>query len=94
MNSRALFNTILVHVSRTWERIRIEQPQQEMPVDNIGSVDNIVQIADEVFEDKAIQKFLREKDKDNWSWEEETGDCFSDSYIEGLAEKIIRKDIL
>lgn len=90
MTARALFNTILVHVSRTWERIRLEQEFEEMPSDNIGSVDDIVEIADEIFEDKVLQKFLRTKDKSNWDWSEETEEDFSDSYIEGLATKIIK----
>ena len=88
-----LFNTILVHVSRTWERIRLEQPHQEMPLDNIESVDEIVDIADRIIKDDVLQKFLSIDDED-WDWNEESGEGCSDSYIEGLAHKIITEKYL
>jgi hypothetical protein len=85
-----LFNTILVHVARTWERIRVDQPYQSMGADNIESVDLIVGIADEVIKDKILQEFLIPEEYENWCWDEKTGEGCSDVYIENLAhEKIM-----
>ena len=91
-----MFNTILVHVARTWERIRLEQPNQEMPLDNIQSVDEIVLIADEIFLSDVIQKFLNasEEEKSNDFWEKNTTEGFSDSYIEAVADERIRRGYL
>jgi hypothetical protein len=90
-----MFNTILIHVSRTWERIRLEQPHQEMPLDNIESVDEIVLIADEIFLNDVIQEFLNtsEEERDDY-WEENTTEGFSDSYIEAIADERIRREYL
>lgn len=85
-----VFNTILVHVSRTWERVRLTQPHQEMPFDNIQSVDEIVQIADLIVQDKVIQKFIKGVENGlNWDWKTECGVDCSDSYIEQLATDCI-----
>jgi len=92
MTKSGLFNVVLVHTARTWERIRLGQPYQEMPCDNIESVDSIIEVAEEVIEDEILNQFL--KSKGIWDWEEKTGEGFSDTYIEGLAEKIIRKNYL
>lgn len=87
-----VFNVVLVHVARTWERIRLEQPYQEMPFDNIESVDEIVSIADSIMEDVVIKDFILNHNDPNWSWEERTGGiCFSDQYIELLAQTKIFK---
>jgi hypothetical protein len=88
-----LFNTILVHVARTWERIRLEQPYQEMPTDNIESVDEIIQIADEILKDKVLQKLLVIDSKYIWDWSSETDFGCSDVYIESLAHKIITDNL-
>ena len=58
--NKELFNYILVHVSRTWERIRLTQPHQEMPMDNIESVDFIVVVADRIYETDVIQGFAND----------------------------------
>lgn len=88
-----VFNVVLVHVSRTWERLRILQPYQEMPLDNIESVDEIVSISDYIMEDDVIKDFILNHNDPDWSWEERTKDvaCFSDQYIEHLAETEIIK---
>lgn len=92
---RYMFNTILVHVARTWERVRISQEGEEMPLDNIESVDAIVEIADEILRDKVIQKLIRCKDHSNWDWDEEAeGFGCSDAYIESLAETLIIREYL
>ena len=90
--SRVLFNNIIVHVSRTWERIRLEQPFQEMPEDNIESVDSIVHIADRILLDEVIQKFINSGNE--WSWSDETDEDYSDTYIEGLASDIILTEFI
>ena len=87
-----LCNIILVHVSRTWERIRMEQDKQEMPYDNIDSVDKIIDIAEDIMSDSIIEKFLF-TDLDNWDWSKETGGGCS-SYIERLATELIYSDVL
>ena len=86
-----MFNTILVHVARTWERIRLEQEHEEMPQDNIESVDSIVAIADTILEDSVVKDFLRFQDGDVWA---NTDEGISDVYIENLAETIIKNDYL
>ena len=91
ITKQQLFLTVLVHTSRTWERIRLEQEFEEMPNDNIESVDVIIEIAEEIIEDKILNEFL--KSGDDWDWSEKTGEDFSDSYIEGLAYKIIQERI-
>ena len=90
-----VFNTILVHVARTWERIRLEQSFEEMPEDNIESVDSIVEIADTILRDVVIQKFINatELTREGF-WERNTKEGFSDSYIEALARNIIEKDYI
>ena len=89
-----VFNTILVHVSRVWERVRLTKPYQEMYLDNIESVDAIVEIADKILMDDVIQKFIGLEDRLNWDWSEETSEdtpC-SDIYIENLAHDIIHSE--
>ena len=81
-----IFNTTLVHVSRTWERIRVEQPHQEMPYDNIESVDEIVSLAEEISEDDKVNMYFNQTM--NYSSEEVFGMMF-DSYVETRAEKKI-----
>ena len=88
-----LYHTILVHVSRTWERVRIQQENQEMPYDNIESVDYIVAIADFIMADKVIIKFYN-ADIDNWDWSKETEEGFLDIYVENLALDYIYSEIL
>jgi hypothetical protein len=88
MTKAELFNVVLVHTARTWERIRLTQRHQEMLHDNIESVDSIIEIAEKVLEDDILNQFL--KSRGNWDWEEKTSEGFSDTYIEGLAEKIIK----
>lgn len=93
---RWMYDYILIHVARTWERIRVEQPHQEMPQDNIESAeDSIPSIADTIFENDIIQGFLNasEEVKSDDYWDKNTG-TMSDWYIEGVAEKIIKENYL
>lgn len=92
--NRYIFNTILVHVSRTWERMRLKQEFEEMPLDNIESVDAILNVTKIVFSDKIIQEFIDIDVDDDWDWNEKTGYGCSDVYIEALAEKIIIAEYL
>jgi hypothetical protein len=89
---REMFNIVLVHTARTWERIRIEQPYEEMPADNIGSVNEIIQIAEEIVKlDPVLVKFIGSA-SDEWDWFEESGEDFSDTYIEKVAEQKIMNE--
>jgi hypothetical protein len=90
-----MFNNILVHVARTWERIRQERPHQEMPLDNIQSVDEIVLIADEIFLSDVIQKFLNasEEEKSNDFWDKNVGTMF-DCHVEEVAHKRIMEEYI
>jgi len=91
---RELYNIVIVHTARTWERIRKKQRHQEMDYDNIESVDIILEIASIIMEDKVLKKFLRCKDKNSWEWGNECDEDFSDIYIESLADNIIREEYL
>ena len=91
---RYIFNNILVHVSRTWERTRVKQPFEEMIMDNIESVDAIVEIADRIILDSVIQEFINTENRENWDWSDKTEEGCSDTYIERLAQEIIDKEYL
>lgn len=85
-----IHNTIVVHVARTWERLRLKQPHQEMPDDNIASVDTILEIAYSILKDKVIQDFVVNQSGDVWA---ETEQGMSDVYIETLAEEHIKRSL-
>ena len=94
---RWMFNTILIHVSRTWERVRITQPYEEMPQDNIESADDAIpNITEEIFFNDVIQGFLNasEEVKCDGYWEKNTKEGMSDCYIEELAKQIITREYL
>ena len=96
-DNRWMYDYILIHVARTWERTRMEQPYQEMPQDNIESAeDAIPSIADTIFENDIIQGFLNasEEVKVDDYWIKNTEEGMSDSYIEAVAEKIIMENYL
>ena len=84
VTEKFLFNNILVHTARTWERIRLQQPNQEMPLDNVQSVDEIVSIADAILGDAIVQSFLKAEDQSDYFMR--MTDMMSDTYIESLAE--------
>ena len=88
---RQIHDIILIHVARTWERIRVTRPHQEMPADNIASTDIIEQIAYEIFKLPLVQEFLEERDGCIW---DRFGDGNSDVYIERCAREIIESDYL
>ena len=85
-----IYNTILIHTARTWERIRVKQPHQEMPIDNIGSTECIEEISIQIIYDDVIQEFLETRNPALWT---KVGGA-SDSYIESMAEQIIRKKFI
>tara|TARA_R110000751_G_scaffold275025_3_gene375894 strand:+ start:643 stop:1266 length:624 start_codon:yes stop_codon:yes gene_type:complete len=90
--NRWMFNTILVHVARTWERIRTQQPHEEMPQDNIESVSAVEGIANEIWENTVIQGFLKASEdvrQDDY-WIKNTVEGVSDCFIEATAENIIK----
>lgn len=94
-NETIVFNNVLIHTARTWERIRLDQEFQEMPYDNIESCDCIVAVAGDIFESEVIQKFLKSTARERRGfWEKETEEGFSDDYIENLAHDKIYNDYL
>jgi len=91
IDEREIHNIILIHVARTWERIRLEQPHQEMPNDNIDSACNTIpEIAYIIYKSKVIQELINYKG-DDWNWSNMTNGYadFSDTYIEQYAHEII-----
>jgi len=88
---REIYNIVLIHTARTWERIRIRQPHQEMPLDNIESTEAIEIIATLIIYDSVLQKFIENKDGQVWL---DTENGCSDSYIEAEAEEFIIKNYL
>lgn len=85
---RHIFNIILIHTSRTWERIRIQKFDGEMPIDNIASVEVIEEIASEIFKTNIIQNFISIEDKNDY-WIKNTIEGMSDIFIESKAESLI-----
>jgi len=86
-----IYNTILIHTARTWERMRVKQPHQEMPIDNIGSTECIEEVAIQIIYDDVIQEFLETRDGEVWT---KVDGGASDSYVESMAEQIIRKEFI
>jgi len=87
-SERQLFNIVLIHVARSWERVRLEQDFEEMPQDNLESLESIQDIATEIMDDKHIVMFLKSKENDYFITHTNE---MSDSYIENLATKIIKQ---
>lgn len=83
MNEKILMQILCVLVARTWERIRITQEHEEMPQDNIESIDTIRGIADKIYCDPNVVMNAKQ-------WWVINTDMMSDSYVEERAEKIIR----
>lgn len=91
---RWMYNYILIHVSRTWERIRMAQPFEEMTQDNIESAeDGIPHVADMIFDNVIIQGFLNASEgvKQDDYWDKNTG-TMSDWYIEQVAHNYIMQN--
>jgi hypothetical protein len=94
---RWMYEYILIHVARIWERTRIAQPFQEMPQDNIVSAEEAIpDIATTIFANDIIQGFLNasEKVKSDDYWGKNTKETMSDWFIESLAEGIINEGYL
>ena len=94
--NQEIYNIILVHTARTWERVRLTQPHQEMPYDNIASTDEIQEVASTIYHNDIIQGFLNAPDdlsKDRW-WIDNVDEGMSDAYIEVEAENIINREYL
>jgi ribosome recycling factor len=90
---RQVFNVILIHTARTWERIRVQQFDEEMPIDNIASVEVIEEIAFSIFNTDIIQNFISIEDKCDY-WIKNTKQGMSDIFIEESAAKIIMNYII
>ena len=91
--NREIYNIVLVHTSREWERVRVTQPHQEMPYDNIGSVDEIESIASRIYYNDVMQGFIKAENRDEY-WIKNTSEGMSDSYIESEANRIITNEII
>jgi len=91
--NQEIYNIILVHTARTWERMRIAQPYQEMPFDNIASVEEIEHIASVIYHNDIIQGFLTDVTQGDY-WVNNTDEGISDLYIESEAEGIINREYL
>tara|TARA_R110000796_G_scaffold80241_2_gene177613 strand:- start:111 stop:392 length:282 start_codon:yes stop_codon:yes gene_type:complete len=91
--SQEIYNIVLIHTARTWERMRLTQTYQEMPFDNIASTDEIEEIASTIYDNDIIQGFLTDEIKDDY-WINNTAEGMSDIYIEAEAERIINDEIL
>ena len=91
-----MWNYVLVNVSRTWERARMETKHQEMPLDNIESVDAIIEISETIYNGSVIQGFIYANEIGivNDYWVKHTAEGMSDSFIEAEAERIIKQDFL
>lgn len=91
-----IWNYVLVNVARTWERVRVTEENQEMPLDNIQSVDAIIDISDKIYNGSVIQGFIYANEIGivNDYWVKHTEEGMSDSFIEAEAERIIREDFL
>lgn len=85
---RQIFNIILIHTSRTWERIRVQKFNGEMPIDNIASTEVIEEIAYDIFKLDIIQNFISIDDKNDY-WSNNTEEGMSDIFIESKAESLI-----
>jgi hypothetical protein len=85
---RSIYNIVLIHTARGWERIRVTRPHQAMPLDNIESTEAIEEIATRIINSELLQKFLLTMDGSVWE------DECSDTHIERLAYDIIYKDYL
>jgi len=86
---REIYNIILIHTSRCWERIRLTTKFEEMPLDNLQSIEAIEEASTEIINNIIIQRFLIERNGDIWS---ETKQGMSDIFIDYLAFKIINRD--
>ena len=86
---REIYNIILIHTSRCWERIRLTTKFEEMPLDNIQSTEAIEETSTEIMDNIIIQRFLIERNGDIWS---ETKQGMCDIFIDYLAFKIIHRD--
>ena len=91
--NQEIYNIILVHTARTWERMRIARPYQEMPFDNIASVEEIEHIASVIYHNEIIQGFLTDVTQEDY-WVNSTDEGMSDTYIENQAEYIINDEYL
>ena len=93
--NREVYNIVLIHTARVWERIRLTQPNQEMPFDNIGSTDEIEAIATTIYNNDILQEFVKYRCCTAFGfWVDNTDEGMSDAYIENQAEYIINDEYL
>jgi hypothetical protein len=85
-----VFNDILIYTSFQFELIRQEQPDKELAVCNIECTDFIMGIADTIYNDPVIQKYLATSkvEREDY-WIKNTDEGFFDSYVENQAHEMI-----
>jgi hypothetical protein len=89
-NQKFIYDYVLVNTARTWERLRVATPNKEMPFDNIGSVEEIIKVAENIYSGEIIQGFINaSEDVRRDYWIENTIQGFSDIFIEEMAEILI-----
>ena len=88
---RSVYNIILIHTARTWERLRLTQEHEEMPLDNISSTEAIEEVSTEIINSVIIQEFLTHRDGSIW---DRSGYGCSDAYIDNPATKILVTEFL
>lgn len=84
-----LYTNLCILVARVWERVRVQQVLQEMPFDNIQSVDKIGEVAYVILNTELLQEYKQSKEKTDF-FLRNTGKM-SDAYIEEQAEHLINK---
>jgi hypothetical protein len=89
MNKEVLLNILVVLVARTWERVRLSQPHEEMPKDNIESIGIIIEIASRIYNDPNIVSNATQ-----WWYIYNESDTMSDCYVERQAVKIIESEYI
>ena len=93
-NSTMIFNDILIYTSFQWELLRQRQPDKELSVCNIECTDYIVSIADRIYRDPLIQKFVNaSKEERRDYWVKNTDEGFFDSYVENRALEMIIEEL-
>ena len=93
-NPTMVFNDILIYTSFQWELLRQQHPNKELSVCNIECTDYIVSIADRIYSNPLIKKFLNaSKDEREDYWVKNTDEGFFDSYVENRALEMIIEEL-
>jgi len=86
--NREVYNIILTHSARTWERIRVKQPHRELPSDNVVLTECIDEVSEIILYDDVIQEFIKTFEQDGEVWTRESRSTI-DAHIGALAMKYV-----